>query len=71
MQAYEIKLYGRVQRIGFRRYILTVARSLKLSGYVENLPDDTVVVARSESLKSIHKHNAFAERKTTIGELKR
>ncbi len=36
-----------------------------------NLPDDTVVVARSESLESIHKHNAFAERKTTIGELKR
>jgi len=33
--------------------------------------DDTLVIARSESLESIHKHNAFAERKTTIGELKK
>jgi len=33
--------------------------------------DDVLVIARSESLESIHKHNAFAERKTTIGELKK
>jgi len=36
-----------------------------------NLPDDTEIVAKSESLESIHKHNAFAERKTTLGELKK
>lgn len=36
-----------------------------------NLPDDIEIVARSESLESIHKHNAFAERKTTLGELKK
>ncbi|HEC81330.1 MAG TPA: GTP cyclohydrolase I FolE2 [Thermoplasmatales archaeon] len=36
-----------------------------------NLPDDTLVIARSESEESIHKHNAFAERITTLGELKK
>jgi len=36
-----------------------------------NLPDDTLVIARSESEESIHKHNAFAERVTTLGELKK
>ena len=36
-----------------------------------NLPDDTIVIARSESEESIHKHNAFAERVTTLGELKK
>ena len=36
-----------------------------------NLPDDVVVIARSESEESIHKHNAFAERVTTLGELKK
>lgn len=36
-----------------------------------NLPDETVVIAKSESLESIHKHNAYAERTTTIGELKK
>lgn len=34
------------------------------------LPDDTVVTIRSESEESIHKHNAMAERVTTLGELR-
>ncbi len=34
------------------------------------LPDDVEVTARSTSLESIHKHNAFAERVTTLGELR-
>lgn len=36
----------------------------------ENLPDEVLVIVRSESEESIHKHNAFAERITTIGELR-
>lgn len=36
----------------------------------KNLPDDVMVVVRSESEESIHKHNAFAERVTTLGELR-
>ncbi|HVL87597.1 MAG TPA: GTP cyclohydrolase MptA [Candidatus Thermoplasmatota archaeon] len=35
-----------------------------------DLPDDTVVTARSEAEESIHKHNAFAERVTTMRELR-
>jgi len=37
----------------------------------KNLPDDVLVVVRSESEESIHKHNAFAERTTTLGELRK
>jgi len=37
----------------------------------KNLPDDVVVIARSESEESIHKHNAYAERVTTLGELRK
>jgi GTP cyclohydrolase-4 len=36
-----------------------------------NLPDDVLVVVKSESEESIHKHNAFAERVTTLGELRK
>ena len=36
----------------------------------ENLPDDTMIIVKSESEESIHKHNAFAERVTTMGELR-
>lgn len=35
-----------------------------------NLPDEVLVTVRSESEESIHKHNAFAERVTTLGELR-
>jgi len=37
----------------------------------EELHDDVLVVVRSESEESIHKHNAFAERVTTLGELRK
>ncbi|HWG89309.1 MAG TPA: GTP cyclohydrolase MptA [Candidatus Thermoplasmatota archaeon] len=45
-----------------------LARVLKRYGH---LPDDTVVAVRSEAEESIHKHNAYAERVTTFGELRR
>jgi GTP cyclohydrolase-4 len=35
-----------------------------------NLPDDVTVTVRSESEESIHKHNAFAERVTSLGQLR-
>jgi GTP cyclohydrolase-4 len=35
-----------------------------------DLPGDTVVFAASEAEESIHKHNAYAERRTTIAELR-
>jgi GTP cyclohydrolase-4 len=34
------------------------------------LPDDVLLTVRSESEESIHKHNAFAERRTTLGDLR-
>ena len=37
----------------------------------KDLPDDVIVIVRSESEESIHKHNAFAERVTTLGELRK
>ena len=36
-----------------------------------NLPGSSMVIVRSESEESIHKHNAFAERITTMEELRR
>ncbi len=35
-----------------------------------NLDDDTQITVRQENQESIHRHNAFAERTATIGELK-
>lgn len=35
-----------------------------------DLPDDTLITCRQENQESIHRHNAFAEKITTMGELK-
>jgi GTP cyclohydrolase-4 len=37
----------------------------------KDLPGEVLVIARSESEESIHKHNAFAERVTSLGDLRK
>ncbi len=39
---YQIRVYGRVQGVGFRYAARNQARSLKLKGWVENHPDGSV-----------------------------
>jgi acylphosphatase len=39
-----VKVYGRVQRVGYRRFILDSAQELGLSGYVKNERDGSVTV---------------------------
>lgn len=54
------------------KFVEDVVREI-LSQILESyghLPDDVVVTVRSESEESIHKHNAFAERITTMKELR-
>ncbi len=55
------------------RFVEDVVREILtqiLKKYPE-LPNDVCVTVRSESEESIHKHNAFAERVTTLGELRK
>ena len=44
MKAFKIRVYGRVQRVGFRSYVLEIARYLGLSGYIKNEKDDSVTI---------------------------
>ncbi len=44
LAAYTVRVYGRVQRVGFRRYILDNAQDLGLQGYVKNKPDGSVLI---------------------------
>jgi len=54
------------------KFVEDVVRdALKLIvGEFKDLPDDVSLIVMSESEESIHKHNAFAERQTTLGELR-
>lgn len=55
------------------KFVEDVVRAIlkKVLERYSHLPDDTVIHVRSESEESIHKHNAFAERITTLEELKK
>ncbi len=54
------------------KFVEDVVRDIlhKVLENYSHLPDDVIITARSESEESIHKHNAFAERVTTMRELK-
>jgi GTP cyclohydrolase IV len=54
------------------KFVEDVVRDIlgKLLEKYSSLPDSVHVTVRSESEESIHKHNAFAERVTTLGELR-
>jgi GTP cyclohydrolase-4 len=55
------------------KFVEDVVRDVlrNLVGVYRNLPDEVAVTVRSEAQESIHKHNAVAERVTTLGELRR
>jgi len=44
LKALQVRVYGRVQRVGYRRFILDSAQELGLSGYVKNEKDGSVTV---------------------------
>ncbi len=44
LKAYAVSVIGRVQRVGYRRYVLEVAQELGVSGFVKNEEDGTVSI---------------------------
>ena len=59
-----ITFYGRVQGVGFRCAAKRAAQSLRLTGWVKNEPDGTVIMEIqgrelliNEALKAIHRNS--------------
>lgn len=48
-----------------RKILINVIRKFR------HLPDDSLIIVESESLESIHQHNAVAKRMATLGELRK
>jgi acylphosphatase len=44
LKAFLVRVFGRVQRVGYRRFVLDSAQELGLSGYVRNERDGSVTV---------------------------
>jgi len=77
MPALEINAYGRVQGVGFRRYIQNCANRYDLKGYVQNRPDGSVLIIASGQrdrldmfVSEIRQGNRFAQvSRLTVDEL--
>ncbi|MEM2994904.1 MAG: acylphosphatase [Candidatus Bathyarchaeia archaeon] len=44
MEAYKVRVYGRIQRVGFRGQILDLAQELMLSGNAKNMSDGSIEI---------------------------
>ena len=44
LKAFQVRVYGRVQRVGYRRFVLDSAQELGLSGHVKNEKDGSVTI---------------------------
>ena len=55
------------------RFVEDVVREMlrNVVAVYSDLPDDVFVLAKQENMESIHRHNAFAERYGTMGEIRR
>ena len=57
----EIAVIGRVQGVCFRYYTYEKARSLELNGFVQNLPDGSVIIRAEGKESSLHELVRWAE----------
>lgn len=50
MNTYKLKVFGKVQGVWYRRYVLKIAKALGYTGYIKNLDDGSVeIVVNLES----------------------
>jgi len=58
VESIHLEIRGRVQGVGFRWYIMEIARELGLSGWVRNRPDGIVELAAAGDSAAIAKLEA-------------
>ena len=58
MESIHLEIRGRVQGVGFRWYVMEIARELDLSGWVRNTPDGIVELAAAGESAALAKLEA-------------
>ena len=58
MESIHLEIRGRVQGVGFRWYVMEIARELGLSGWVRNRPDGIVELAAAGNPAALAKLEA-------------
>ncbi len=55
METIHLEVHGRVQGVGFRWYVVEMARKLGLAGWVKNRPDGRVELAAAGTREALDK----------------
>jgi acylphosphatase/archaellum component FlaC len=74
LEAYKLRVCGRVQRVGFGRHLLDLAQELNLAGYAKNLPDGSIEIFIQGEKEQLTKFFEILEQPTPpakIAEIKR
>lgn len=50
---YEIRITGRVQGVGYRYFVLKIAHTLNIKGFVKNMPDGSVFISAYGSVNDL------------------
>ena len=58
----QLKIYGKVQGIGFRSFVYRVATALSLTGYVQNDKEETVTVFAQGPKEALRKLLAYCKK---------
>jgi acylphosphatase len=62
MESIHLEVRGRVQGVGFRWFVMEIARELGLAGWVRNRPDGVVEIAAAGKPEALTKLEAAATR---------
>ena len=69
MKRLHLLIFGRVQGVGFRFNCCRQARALGLSGWVRNLPDDSVEIVAEGSDAALNAFSAWCRKGPTFAEV--
>jgi acylphosphatase len=69
MKRLHLQVFGRVQGVGFRFNCYRQARSLGLTGWVRNLPDDSVEIVAEGSSAALKTFSAWCRHGPTFAEV--
>jgi acylphosphatase len=62
MESIHLEIRGRVQGVGFRWFVMDIARELGLAGWVRNRPDGVVEIAAAGKPEAVAKLEAAVSR---------
>lgn len=71
MKTVRIKVYGKVQGVGFRYYTLRQANKLGVKGWVRNVQDGTVEIVAQGDPASLDKLSAAVKQGSPASKVKR